>query len=178
MRDLRYDTYAIAASEETSRDLGVQTISDLKRLVEDRPADATLCVNNDDDFLTRFDGLPGMEQAYGFEFPEDNLIETSVEAVYDATAEAEICNFGVVFTTSGFIRDLDLRSPGRRQGLLRRIQPGAHRKAGGIQAVSAATQGLRPHLREARYGDAAQAELRGGRARQVSRTRRQNLAQE
>jgi osmoprotectant transport system substrate-binding protein len=33
----------------------------------------------------------------------------SVDAVYDATDEAEICNFGVVFTTSGFIRDLDLR---------------------------------------------------------------------
>ena len=55
------DTYAIAASEKTSRDLGVETISDLKRLVEDRPE------------------------------------------------EAEICNFGVVFTTSGFIRELDLR---------------------------------------------------------------------
>jgi osmoprotectant transport system substrate-binding protein len=29
--------------------------------------------------------------------------------VYEATYEAEICNFGVVFTTSGFIQDLDLR---------------------------------------------------------------------
>ena len=103
------DTYAIAASEKTSRDLGVDTISDLKRLVEDRPKEATLCLNNDDDFLTRFDGLPGMERAYGFEFPEENLIEMSVDAVYDATDEGEICNFGVVFTTSGFIRDLDLR---------------------------------------------------------------------
>ena len=103
------DTYAIAASEKTSRELGVETISDLKRLVEDRPKEATLCLNNDDDFLTRFDGLPGLERAYGFEFPEENLIETSVDAVYDATDEAEICNFGVVFTTSGFIRELDLR---------------------------------------------------------------------
>src|ERR687890_2007994 len=103
------DTYAIAASEETSRDLGVDTISDLKRLVEDRPKEATLCLNNDADFLTRFDGLPGLERAYGFEFPEENLIEMSADAVYDATDEGEICNFGVVFTTSGFIRDLDLR---------------------------------------------------------------------
>jgi osmoprotectant transport system substrate-binding protein len=60
------------------------------------------------DFLTRFDGLPGMERAYGFEFPEENLIEMSVDAVYDATAEADICNFGVIFTTSGFIRERDL----------------------------------------------------------------------
>jgi osmoprotectant transport system substrate-binding protein len=31
------DTYAIAASQKTSRDLGVETISDLKRLAEERP---------------------------------------------------------------------------------------------------------------------------------------------
>ena len=103
------DTYAIAASEKTQRDFGVETISDLERLVEDRPEEATLCLNNDDDFLTRFDGLPGLERAYGFAFPEENLIEMSVDAVYDATAEAEICNFGVVFTTSGFIRERDLQ---------------------------------------------------------------------
>ena len=102
------DTYAIAASEKTVNDLGAETVSDLKRLVEDRPDEATLCLNNDDDFRTRFDGLPGLERAYGFEFPEENLIEMSVDAVYDATDEGEICNFGVVFTTSGFIRELNL----------------------------------------------------------------------
>jgi osmoprotectant transport system substrate-binding protein len=102
------DTYAIAASEKTSKDLGVETISDLKRLIEERPEEATLCLNNDDDFRTRFDGLPGLERAYGYQFPEENLIEMSVDAVYNATDEAEICNFGVVFTTSGFIRELDL----------------------------------------------------------------------
>jgi osmoprotectant transport system substrate-binding protein len=103
------DTYAIAASEQTREDLGVQTISDLARLVEERPEQATLCFNNDDDFRTRFDGLPGMQRAYGFRFPEDNLIEMSLEAVYGAVDEAEICNFGVVFTTSGFIREMDLK---------------------------------------------------------------------
>ena len=103
------DTYAIAASEKTTQDLGVQNISDLGRLVEERPKEATLCMNNDDDFRTRFDGLPGLERAYGFSFPEQNLIEMSVDAVYDATSEGEICNFGVVFTTSGFIRELDLQ---------------------------------------------------------------------
>ncbi len=33
----------------------------------------------------------------------------SPEAVHEAVEESEICNFGVVFTTSGFIQDLDLR---------------------------------------------------------------------
>ena len=99
------DTYAIAASGRTRQDLGVETISDLGRLVEERPEEATLCFNNEDGFRTRFDGLPGMERAYGFQFPEDNLIEVSLDAVYGAAADAQICNFGVVFTTSGFIRE-------------------------------------------------------------------------
>jgi len=103
------DTYAIAASQKTSRELDVENISDLKRLAEESPREATLCLNNDDDFLTRFDGLPGLERAYGFQFQDENLIEMSSEAVYDATDEAEICNFGVVFTTSGFIRERNLK---------------------------------------------------------------------
>ncbi len=102
------DTYAIAASEETRRNLGVETISDLGRLVEERPEEATLCFNNEDVFRTRFDGLPGMERTYGFQFPEENLIEVSLDAVYGAAADGEICNFGVVFTTSGFIQEENL----------------------------------------------------------------------
>lgn len=103
------DTYAIAASEETLRRLDVRSVSDLARLVEERPREATLCFNNDDGFRTRFDGLPGLERAYGFRFPEDNLVEVALNAVYGAAADAEICNFGVVFTTSGFIQEEDLR---------------------------------------------------------------------
>ncbi len=103
------DTYAIAASREVQEDLGVDNISDLARLAEERPEEATLCFNNDDDFRSRFDGLPGMERAYGFQFPEENLIEVSADAVYGAVDEREICNFGVAFTTSGFLQDLDLQ---------------------------------------------------------------------
>ncbi len=103
------DTYAIAASEETSKELGVETISDLGRLIEERPEAATLCFGNEDEFSTRFDGLPGLERAYGFEFPEENLVIVSQDAVYESAEEGEICNFGVVFTTSGFLKELDLR---------------------------------------------------------------------
>ena len=103
------DTYAIAASREAQEDLGVENISDLARLAEERPEEATLCFNNDDDFRSRFDGLPGMERTYGFQFPEENLIEVSADAVYGAVDEREICNFGVAFTTSGFLQDLDLQ---------------------------------------------------------------------
>ena len=103
------DTYAIAASEKTQQDLDVRSISDLARLVEERPEEATLCFNNDDGFRTRFDGLPGVQRAYGFQFPDENLVEVSLDAVYGAADDAEICNFGVVFTTSGFLRESGLK---------------------------------------------------------------------
>jgi osmoprotectant transport system substrate-binding protein len=103
------NSYAIASSEETYEELGVETISDLGRLVEERPEEATLCFGNENDFRTRIDGLPGLERAYGFEFPEENLITVSLNAVYRTVEEGEICNFGVVFSTSGLIREVDLR---------------------------------------------------------------------
>ncbi len=103
------DTYAIAASEKTRQNLGVGSISDLKRLIRERPREATLCFNNEDEFRTRFDGLPGLQRAYGFQFPEENLIEVSLDAVYGAAKEGDICNFGVVFTTSGFIQEENLK---------------------------------------------------------------------
>lgn len=103
------DTYAIAASRKTQQDLGVEDVSDFARLVEERPEEATLCFNNEDGFRSRFDGLPGMERAYGFQLPEENLTEVAVDAVYGAVDERGICNFGVVFTTSGFIEELDLQ---------------------------------------------------------------------
>ncbi|MDQ4106547.1 MAG: glycine/betaine ABC transporter substrate-binding protein, partial [Actinomycetota bacterium] len=90
------NTYAIAANEEAARELGVETISDLGRLLEERPEEAKLCFDNQDDFRNRSDGLPGLEEAYGFEFPEENLIVVSLDAVYGTVEEGEICNFGVV----------------------------------------------------------------------------------
>ena len=138
------DTYAIAASGQTQQDLGVENISDLARLVEERPGEATLCFNNDDGFRSRFDGLPGMERAYGFQFPEENLIEVSADAVYGAVDEAEICNFGVAFTTSGFIQDLDLPAPRGRRGLFRRLQPVSQHKEDHLRRVPAAVRRSSP----------------------------------
>lgn len=101
------NAYAIAASEETASDLGVQTISDLARLVEERPDEANLCFGNENDFRSRIDGLPGLEQAYNFEFPDENLIITPLDTVYRLVSQGERCNFGVVFLTSGFLTEFD-----------------------------------------------------------------------
>lgn len=103
------NTYAIAASQETLDETGVQNISDLARLAQQDPEQATLCYGNENDFSSRSDGLPGLEQAYGFEYPEDSQIVVPLEAVYENVAQGERCNFGVVFTTNPLIEENNLQ---------------------------------------------------------------------
>ncbi len=100
------NTYVLAASGETAEDLGVQTISDLQQLVEQRPEEATLCAGPE--FSDRADGLPGLEEHYGFEFPDANVFVLPEGTVYEAVARGEKCNFGSVFKTNGRVTDFDL----------------------------------------------------------------------
>ena len=99
------NTYALAVRGGAYED--VQTVSDLGRLIEERPDEATLCVGPE--FRERADGLPGLEEAYGFEFPEDNVSVLSATTVYGAVNSGERCNFGSVFNTNGRIPDMNLR---------------------------------------------------------------------
>lgn len=100
------NTYAIAV-REGAEDLGVESISDLGTLVEDRPEEATLCVGPE--FVSRADGLPGLEEHYGFEFPDARVFELSPNTVYGAVDNGEKCNFGSVFRTNGRIPELGLQ---------------------------------------------------------------------
>ena len=103
------NTYAIAASQETLDETGVQNISDLARLAQENPEQATLCYGNENDFSSRSDGLPGLEQAYDFEYPEDSQIVVPLDSVYENAAQGERCNFGVVFTTNPLIEENNLQ---------------------------------------------------------------------
>lgn len=109
------NTYTIAVrsevfdqeSEAYDEDLdGVRQISDLGQFIQENPEKATLCANSE--FINREDGLPGVENAYGFEFPDENIIELNEDLVYQAVDEGEACNFGAVFKTDGRIDTLDL----------------------------------------------------------------------
>lgn len=99
-------TYAFAVRREAMDDLGVERISDFEQLIEERPEEATLCVGRE--FSRRDDGLAGVEKAYGFEFPDDNVVTVGLGAVYAEVDTGERCNFGEVFTTDGRIEANDL----------------------------------------------------------------------
>jgi len=104
------NTYAIAVSEQAPSDGagGVATLSDFGALVQQSPELATLCVASE--FVERSDGLPGLEQAYGFGVPPDNLVTVDQEGlVYAAINQGQACAFGEVFRTDGRIASLDLR---------------------------------------------------------------------
>ena len=100
------NTYAIAVRSEAAEVLGVDSLSGLAVLSQLRPEDVTLCAA--DEFLTREDGLPGLEKAYDFEVPADNIVRMEEGQVYRAVDEGEKCNFGEVFVTDGRIKGLDL----------------------------------------------------------------------
>lgn len=100
------NTYAIATPEAAAEELGLSTISDVGSLLQENPEAGTFCVA--EEFLGRPDGLPGLEQDYGFEFPEENLVTLDEGLIYDRVANREDCNLGEVFATDGRIAALDL----------------------------------------------------------------------
>ncbi|MEJ7814667.1 MAG: glycine betaine ABC transporter substrate-binding protein [Rubrobacter sp.] len=101
------NTYTMAVRSEVYDKLGVKKLSDFKQLVEENPEEATVCVGTE--FSTRDDGLPGMEKAYDFEFPKENIVKISEGLIYDQTDKGKQCNFGEVFQTDGRIAGLDLK---------------------------------------------------------------------
>lgn len=102
------NTYAIAQNEETHQRFGIETISDLARLVNENPGETTLCYSDENAFSTRPDGLPGLQRAYDVEFPQEGLNQVLLPSVYDLVARDDgRCDFGVVFSTSGLLQKYD-----------------------------------------------------------------------
>jgi osmoprotectant transport system substrate-binding protein len=98
------NSYAIATNRETADQYGLSTLSDLGPFIEENPDEASICVGSE--FAVRDDGLPGLQEAYGYEFPDVQRIQDGL--VYDQVANGDGCNFGSVFTTDGRIANLDL----------------------------------------------------------------------
>jgi osmoprotectant transport system substrate-binding protein len=100
------NTFAIAVRSEAVGILGTKSLSSLAVLSEVRSENVTLCAASQ--FLNREDGLPGLEKAYDFKIPEDNIVKMEETQVYKAVDEGEECNYGEVFTTDGRVGALDL----------------------------------------------------------------------
>ncbi|KAF0846853.1 glycine betaine ABC transporter substrate-binding protein [Nocardia caishijiensis] len=103
------DTYAFAASTPTAERLGVRSLSAVAQLPV---AERTFCV--DDEFFSRSDGFIPMLAKYGIPYndpngvPSGNVTRMDAGVVYTATAKGEPCRFGMVYTTDGRVKNLNL----------------------------------------------------------------------
>ncbi|MGW3281830.1 glycine betaine ABC transporter substrate-binding protein [Nocardia rhamnosiphila] len=103
------DTYAFGAATPTAERLGVTSLSEVAALPV---GDRTFCV--DDEFFSRSDGFIPMLQKYGIPYndpngvPAGNVTRMDAGVVYTATAKSAPCNFGMIYTTDGRVKNLNL----------------------------------------------------------------------
>lgn len=95
------NTYAIATAQGRGQQLGVTDLSSLAALAGRDPAQATVC--GAAEFLTRDDGLPGLEKTYGFTLQKSSVAEVDLGVIYTRVPTGNPCNFGEVFATDGRI---------------------------------------------------------------------------
>ncbi|MEV4902453.1 glycine betaine ABC transporter substrate-binding protein [Citricoccus sp. NPDC055426] len=96
------NTYRIAVKQDFADENGLQTQSDAAAFINENPDQARVCAASE--FINRDDGLPGLEEAYGFEFSE--VVELDLNLIY--TQVGETCEFGEVFSTDARIASNDM----------------------------------------------------------------------
>lgn len=99
------NTYTIAMKEKRADELGIASIADLANYVNENPGE--LRFGTDAEFGNRPDGLPGVQETYGFEFGSDNISEMTYGLQYDALDNDEV-DVAVGFETDSRIRELNL----------------------------------------------------------------------
>lgn len=99
-------TYTIVAKTDVAREHDVKSISDYATLAKSDPATAKMCAATE--FLARNDGWPGLQKAYGFTLPKENLATVAEGTLYDNAAKGSACNFAEGVTTDGRIQALKL----------------------------------------------------------------------
>lgn len=96
------NTYRIAVKTELAEAEGITNMTEAAAFIEENPDQGAVCAASE--FINRDDGLPGLEEAYGFEFEE--VVELDLNLIY--TQVGESCAFGEVFSTDARIVSNDL----------------------------------------------------------------------
>lgn len=96
------NTYRIAVKKDFAEKNDLQTMSDAATFIGDNEKQARVCAASE--FINRDDGLPGLEEAYGFEFAD--VVELDLNLIYPQVGEK--CEFGEVFSTDARIEANDM----------------------------------------------------------------------
>jgi osmoprotectant transport system substrate-binding protein len=93
------NTYGFAMNKDDAQKRGIVTMSDLAKAIK---GGAKLTFASNAEFYARPDGLPGWQQAYGFEFERDNVKRMDTGLTYSALKDRQV-DTAVVFATDGRI---------------------------------------------------------------------------
>jgi osmoprotectant transport system substrate-binding protein len=94
------NTYTLMMRGAHAQELGIKTISDFAAYVNENPG--AVKVATDVEFLERPDGIPGLEEMYGFKFNRDNIITMAVGLTYGALRDEKV-DVAMGFATDGRI---------------------------------------------------------------------------
>lgn len=98
------NTYALAMRENQAKSLGISSISDLARAINEGNA---LTLASNATFYARDDGLRPMQEAYGFEFGRSNVSRMDQGLTLSALDNEEV-DVAMTTATNGRIPALDL----------------------------------------------------------------------
>ncbi|PRO64641.1 glycine/betaine ABC transporter substrate-binding protein [Alkalicoccus urumqiensis] len=99
------NTYTLMMRQQDGEEMGISTISDLAEHVNENPEEMTFAT--DAEFGNRDDGLPGVEETYGFEFGSSQVSEMSYGLNYEAINNEEV-NVAMGHATDSRIEEYDL----------------------------------------------------------------------
>lgn len=99
------NTYTLMMREANAQELGIESISDLADYIKANPGKITIAA--DAEFSTRADGIPGVQDTYGFEFGSENIKRMDVGLFYQALRDAQV-EVGTGFATDSRIKAFDL----------------------------------------------------------------------
>lgn len=99
------NTYALVMRSDQSAELGIESISDLAAYINDNPGELSMA--SDAEFANRSDGLPGVEETYGFEFGTGQVNQMDI-GLTQRSLNNEQVDVSVGFETDATIRSYDL----------------------------------------------------------------------
>jgi len=99
------NTYALAMTSEQAQELGIVSISDLAAYINDNPGELSMA--SDAEFANRSDGLPGVEETYGFEFGSAQVNQMDIGLTQRSLDNGQV-DVSVAFETDATIRSYDL----------------------------------------------------------------------
>ncbi|MGM0898566.1 MAG: glycine betaine ABC transporter substrate-binding protein [Bacillota bacterium] len=99
------NTYALVMRSEQAEELGIESISDLGDYINENPGELSMA--SDAEFANRSDGLPGVEETYGFEFGTGQVNQMDL-GLTQRSLNNEQVDVSVAFETDATIRSYDL----------------------------------------------------------------------